>query len=187
MTMTTDPAARRIAALHQARASQSARKRQDVLDTLQAMSDNGIRATFDLVARRAGVSRQFLYSDPGLRTAVEQSRSNPPSRPARDITAGVTSDADGLRTDLLLAREEIRRLQSENARLKTKVIQHVAASQLDSDDEKLRALTTRNAELAREDSNLRRQLTAAREDLDAARDTNRDLMSELNRRHNRRE
>lgn len=182
--MSADPAGRRIVALQQARASQSARKRQDVLDALRAMADNGIRATFDQVARRAGVSRQFLYSDPGLRAAVEQSRSNPPSKPARDVT---TSDAGGLRTDLLLAREEIRRLQSENSRLKTKLIQHVASSQLDSDDEKLRALTTRNAELAREESSLRRQLTAAREDLDAARDTNRDLMSELNRRHNRRE
>ena len=181
--MSTDPAGRRVAALHQARASQSARKRQDVLDALQAMADNGIRATFDQVARRAGVSRQFLYSDPGLRTAVEQARSKPPSSPARDITA----DADGLRTDLLLAREEIKRLRSENTSLKAKLVQHVASSQLDSDDEKLRDLTARNAELAREESSLRRQLATAHEDLAAARDTNRDLMTELNRRHNRRE
>jgi chromosome segregation ATPase len=182
--MSTDPAAgRRIAALCQARASQAARKRQDVLDTLQAMAGNGIRATFDLVARRAGVSRQFLYSDPELRAAVEQARSKPPPSPPRDATG----DADGLRTDLLLAREEIKRLRSENARLKTKLVQHVASSQLASDDEKLRGLTARNAELVREESSLRRQLAAAHEDLAAARDTNRDLMSELNRRHSRRE
>lgn len=181
--MSTDPAVRRTAALQQARASQSARKRQDVLDALQAMADNGIRATFDLVARRAGVSRQFLYSDPGLRTAVEQARSKPPSKPL----PSVTGDADGLRTDLLLAREEIKRLRSENARLKTKLVQHVASAQLDSDDEKLHDLTARNAELAREASSLRRQLAAAHDDLAAARDTNRDLMNELNRRHNRRE
>lgn len=181
--MSTDPAGRRTAALRQARASQSARKRQDVLDALQAMADNGIRATFDLVARRAGVSRQFLYSDPGLRDAVEQARSKPPPRPLR----GVAGDADGLRTDLLLAREEIKRLQSENARLKNKLVQHVASSQLDSDDEKVRDLTARNAELAREASSLRRQLAAAHDDLAAARDTNRDLMSELNRRNSRRE
>lgn len=182
--MSTDPAGRRTAALRQARASQSARKRQDVLDALQAMADNGIRVTFDLVARRAGVSRQFLYSDPGLRAAVEQARSKLPSKPLRDVASG---DADGLRTDLLLAREEIKRLRSENSGLKTKLVQHVASSQLDSDDEKVRDLTARNAELAREASSLRRQLAAAHDDLAAARDTNRDLMSELNRRNSRRE
>lgn len=181
--MSADPATRRTAALQRARASQSARKRQDVLDALQAISGNGIRATFDLVARRAGVSRQFLYSDPGLRTAVEQARSKPPLKPLRDVGG----DADGLRTDLLLAREEIKRLQSENAGLKNKLIQHVASSQLDSDDEKLHDLTARNAELAREAGSLRRQLAAAHDDLAAARDTNRDLMSELNRSRNRRE
>jgi hypothetical protein len=182
--MSTDPAAeRRIAALHQARAHEAARKRQDVLDTLQTMADNGVRATFDLVARRAGVSRQFLYSDPELRTAVEQARSRPPSNPLRDVTG----DADGLRTDLLLAREEIKRLRSENARLKTKLIQHVASSQLTSGDATLRELTARNAELVRESSSLRRQLATAHEDLAAARDTNRDLMTELNRRPSRRE
>jgi hypothetical protein len=161
--MNTDLAAeRRIAALQRARTSQAARKRQDVLDTLQTMTGNGVRVTFDLVARRAGVSRQFLYSDPELRTAVEQARSRPPSNPSRDVTG----DADGLLTDLLLAREEIKRLRSETAR---------------------RELTARNAELVRESSSLRRQLATAHEDLAAARDTNRDLMTELNRRPSRRE
>lgn len=182
--MSTDPAAeRRIAALHRARARQAARKRQDVLETLQTMTGNGVRATFDLVARQAGVSRQFLYSDPELRTAVEQARSRPPSNPLRDVTG----DADGLRTDLLLAREEIKRPRAENAKLKTKLIQQVASSQLTSDDEALREPTARNAELVREASSLRRQLATAHEDLAAARDANRDLMTELNRRHSRRE
>lgn len=182
--MSTDLAAiRRIAALHQARAQETARKRQDVLDTLRAMTGNGVRVTFDLVARQARVSRQFLYSDPELRAAVEHARSRPPSTPLHDHTG----DADGLRTDLLLAREEIKRLRSENAKLKTKLIQHVASSQLASDDEALRELTARNAELARETSSLRRQLATAHEDLAAARDTNRDLMTELNRRHSRRD
>jgi hypothetical protein len=182
--MSTDLAAeRRIAALQRARTSQAARKRQDVLDTLQTMTGNGVRVTFDLVARRAGVSRQFLYSDPELRTAVEQARSRPPSNPSRDVTG----DADGLLTDLLLAREEIKRLRSETARLKTKLIQHVASSQLTPGDATLRELTARNAELVRESSSLRRQLATAHQDLAAARDTNRDLMTELNRRPSRRE
>jgi chromosome segregation ATPase len=181
--MSTDVAAeRRIAALHRARTHEAARKRQDVLDTLQTMTGS-VRVTFDLVARQAGVSRQFLYSDPTLRAAVEQARSRPPSNLSRDVTG----DADGLRTDLLLAREEIKRLRSENANLKTRLIQHAASSQLASDDAALRELTVRNAELAREASSLRRQLATAHEDLAAARDTNRDLMTELNRRRSPRE
>ncbi|MFC4117011.1 hypothetical protein [Nonomuraea zeae] len=42
-------------------------------------------------------------------------------------------------------------------------------------------------ELARETTSLRRQLATANEDLTAARNTNRDLMTELNRRRSRRE
>jgi len=174
---------RRIAALQRARAHDAARKRQAVLDALQRMADNGVRVTFDLVARQAGVSRQFLYSDPQLRAAIEEARRRPPPAPHRDTF----DDPDGLRTDLLLAREEIKRLRAENTKLKAKLIEHIASSQLGSQDETQRELTARNAELAREANALRRQLTIAHEDLAAARDTNRDLMTELNRRQPRRE
>ncbi|MFC4117012.1 DUF6262 family protein [Nonomuraea zeae] len=116
--MSTDHAARRVAALHRARADEAARKRQAVLDTLQKMAGNGVRVTLDLVARQADVSRQFLYSDSELRASVEQARNTPPSAPHHDLS----EDSGGLRTDLLLAREEIKRLRTENAKLKTKLI-----------------------------------------------------------------
>jgi hypothetical protein len=181
--MSADTAAgRRIAALRQARTQDAARKHQAVLDTLQRMTGNGIHVTFQAVARRAGVSRQFLYGDATLRAAVQEARRRTPAIPRRDAPAG-----DGTQTDLLLAREEIKRLRTEHAKLKTKLVEHLASSQLASEEEAVRELTIRNAELAREVTGLHRQLTIAQEDLAAARDTNRELMTELNRRQPRRE
>jgi hypothetical protein len=182
--MSADTAAgRRIAALRQARTQDAARKHQTVLDTLQQMTGNGVHVTFQVVARRAGVSRQFLYGDATLRAAVQQARRKTPAIPGRDAPA----DHDGAQTDLLLAREEIKRLRTEHAKLKTKLVEHLASSQLASEEEAVRELTIRNAELVREVTGLHRQLTTAQEDLAAARDTNRDLMTELNRRQPRRE
>jgi hypothetical protein len=79
--------------------------------------------TFELVARRAGVSRQFLYGDVTLRTAVEEARGNVPTVPRRDTAS---HDSDGLRTDVLPAREETTRLRAENAKLKTKLVERAA-------------------------------------------------------------
>ena len=145
--------------------------------------DNGSRVTFELVARRAGVSRQFLYGDKELRAAVENARRQPPVSP-RPATS-VDTDTAGLQTDLLLTREEITRLRAENIKLKTKLIERAAGAVLDGQDEALRNLTARNAELVRENADLRRQLGGAHQDLDAARSTNRDLMTTLNRHRSR--
>jgi Family of unknown function (DUF6262) len=174
-----DTAEQRIATLKRARAEDAARKRLSVADAIQKLADNGSRVTFELVARRAGVSRQFLYGDTELRAAVEDARRQTPTSPRPDIPA--SADTAGLQTDLLLAREEITRLRAENTKLKTKLVERAASTVLDDQAEALRGLTARNAELARECAGLQRQLDAAHEDLAAARSTNRELMTELNR------
>jgi regulator of replication initiation timing len=176
-----DTAEQRIATLKRARAEDAVRKRQYVADAIKKLTDNGSRVTFELVARRAGVSRQFLYGDKELRTAVEDARRQTPASPPPAIT--VDTDTAGLQTDLLLTREEITRLRAENNKLKTKLVERAASTVLDGQDETVRDLTTRNAELVRENAELRRQLADSHEDLDAARATNRDLMTTLNRHH----
>jgi len=177
--MPSNTADRRIATLKQARAEDAARKRRNVADAIQKLTDNGSRVTFGLVARRAGVSRQFLYGDSELRAAVEDARHHTPTTPRANTS--VDCDAKGLQTDVLLAREEITRLRAENTKLKSKLVEHAAKAILDGQDETVRALTMRNAELVRECAGLQRQLNVANEDLAAARATNRDLMTELNR------
>lgn len=164
---------------HPSATPDAARKRAHVADAIQKLTDNGSRVTFELVARRAGVSRQFLYADKQLRAAVEDARRSTPVSPRPAVT--VDTDTAGLQTDLLLAREEITRLRAENNRLTTKLIERAAGAVLDSQDEAVRNLTTRNAGLVRENADLRGQLARTNEDLDAARATNRDLMTELNR------
>jgi hypothetical protein len=174
-----DTAGQRIATLKRARAEDAVRKRQYVADAIQNLTDNGSRVTFELVARRAGVSRQFLYGDKELRAAVENARRQAPVSPRPAIA--VHADTAELQTDLLLTREEITRLRTENNKLKTKLIERAASSVLDGHDEAVRTLTARSAELVRENADLRRQLTQTHEDLDAAKATNRDLMTALNR------
>jgi Family of unknown function (DUF6262) len=176
----TDMTEQRIAALKRARGEDSSRKRRSAIDTIQRLTDNGFRITFELVARHAGVSRQFLYGDKDLRAAIEQARREPPSVTPTQAT---TSETDGLQTDLLLAREEITRLRAQNTKLKTKLVERAASTMLDGQDQDVCSLTARNAELVRECAGLHRQLDAAREDLAAARSTNRDLMTTLNRHH----
>lgn len=175
---TNNTAEQRIATLKRARVAESVRKRQCVADAIKKLADSGSRVTFELVARRAGVSRQFLYGDKELRTAVEDARRQTPASPRPSIAVG--TDTAGLQTDLLLTREEITRLRAENNKLKTKLIERAAGTVLDGQDE-VRNLTSRNAELVRENADLRRQLGEAHQDLDAARSTNRELMATLNR------
>jgi hypothetical protein len=180
-----DTAEQRIATLKRARAEDAVRKRQHVGDAIKRLTDSGSRVTFELVARRAGVSRQFLYGDKELRAAVEEARRQTPLFPR--LAPAVDTDAAGLQTDLLLSREEITQLRAENSRLKTKLIERAAGAVLDGQDEALRNLTARNAELVRENANLRRQLGEAHQDLDAARSTNRDLITTLNRHRSQRD
>lgn len=174
-----DTAEQRIATLKRARAEDAACKRLNVADAIQKLTDNGSRVTFELVARRAGVSRQFLYGDTELRAAVEDARRQTPASPRSDIPA---ADTAGLQTDILLAREEITRLRAENNKLKSKLVERAASAVLDGQDEALLGLTARNAELVRECAGLQRQLDTAHQDLAAARATNRELMTEFNRR-----
>ena len=171
-------AERRISTLKQARAEDAARKRRDVADAIQKLTDNGARVTFELVARRAGVSRQFLYGDTELRAAVEDARRQPPAHPWPDIST--TADTTGLQTDLLLAREEIARLRAENNKLKTKLIERAASSVLDGQDEAIRGLTARNTELVRECTGCNANLPWPTKTSPPPA-TNRDLMTELNR------
>ncbi|MFD8544606.1 hypothetical protein [Streptomyces sp. NPDC059649] len=92
------------------------------------MTRNGDRITFDAVARAAKVSTWLTYAD-GVRehieSAIQQQRS---TRPQLATTA--QASPAGLRADLALAREEIRRLRGERDQLQQTVRRHLG-QQLD--------------------------------------------------------
>ena len=117
-TATTDTA--RTAALRAARTKDSEQKRQRALAAIEALETTGSPISFSAVAAAADVSRWLVYTD-GVREQVEAARrrqadhgtprvSSPPADKQRTTPAS-------LRTDLAIAREEIRRLRAEHDRL----------------------------------------------------------------------
>lgn len=107
----------RTAALHAARAKDSEQKRQRALAAIDALETNGTPITITAVARAAGVSTWLVYAD-GIREHVEAARrrqsdhGTPPSPPSLPRATPAS-----LRTDLAVARLEIRRLRAEREQL----------------------------------------------------------------------
>ncbi|MFJ9034049.1 DUF6262 family protein [Streptomyces sp. NPDC102274] len=92
--------------------------RSKAVQALRALDAAGEPVTFETVAKRAQVSRSWLYAQPDLRTEIEHLRAmlgrDPRSRiPARQRA----SDASLLRR-LEAANDRIRRLTKENHQLR---------------------------------------------------------------------
>lgn len=102
-------AARRRSALARERAEQ----------TLAALAETGEPITIAGFAARAGVSRAWIYAQPGLREQIDElrGRSQQPSPPTRSENA---SDAS-LRTRLQLTLQRTRDLEAENRLLNDQV------------------------------------------------------------------
>ncbi|QHC27027.1 hypothetical protein GR130_19220 [Streptomyces sp. GS7] len=117
------------------------------------MTRNGDRITFAAVARAANVSTWLTYAD-GVRehieSAIHQQRS---TRPQMATTA--QASPAGLRADLALAREEIRRLRGERDQLQQTVRRHLG-QQLDQLG--ARDLATRVQELTEANTRLEANL-----------------------------
>jgi hypothetical protein len=102
----------RADALAAARADDSRQKRQRVLDVLAELEAARDAITFTGVARAAGVSTWLVYA-PGIREHVESAR----RRHLTATTASATVTPAGLRAEITAAREEIKGLRVERAKL----------------------------------------------------------------------
>ncbi|MFD4668004.1 hypothetical protein [Streptomyces halstedii] len=163
------------APLAEARRRHSLDKRARVLTVLAKLEKQGKPLTFAAVARAARVSTWLAYA-PGVREHIEaaqlrQAHSTPPSA----ATASPPS-ALSLRTELEIARQEIKDLRDERDRLQA-ALRHQLGYQLDAihaPDAATRAdeLTARNQDLTRrleeaasENATFRARITALEEDL----------------------
>ena len=105
--------------LRAAARKRSADTRQKAMKTLRRLDSSGTPITFDTVARAAGVSRSWLYTQTDLRAEIERLRhrhhttSPAPVVPDRQRA----SDASLLRR-LEAATERIRRLEHDNRELR---------------------------------------------------------------------
>jgi len=103
------PEAKRAQALRESRRRDSRTKRSLVSTALTSMLTTGEHVSFASVARRAEVSTWLAYA-PGVREQIERAIAHQASN---DKQPAPTESALGVRTDLELARQEIRRLRSE--------------------------------------------------------------------------
>ena len=83
---------------------------------LVELDRRGETITFAVVAARARVSRQFLYSHPDLRTDIERLRGQQPA-PAR-LPARQRASDESIRHRLRAALDENQRLREETAALR---------------------------------------------------------------------
>jgi hypothetical protein len=92
-------------------------------DAIEHLDSSGQPVNFSAVAAAAGVSRDSLYRDPGIRDLITRMRSAPP-RSAGTRTAE-RATAESLRALLNTARAEITRLRAENAMLREQAARHL--------------------------------------------------------------
>jgi Family of unknown function (DUF6262) len=99
-------------------AAAARRKRTSAVEraraALVALDDGGAQITFQSVAARAGVSRQWLYKHPELRAEVEKLR----ARQAGPVPAAQRASDASLRQRNVMLLEENKRLRRENQELK---------------------------------------------------------------------
>jgi Family of unknown function (DUF6262) len=92
-------------------------------NAIEHLDRSGQAITFSAVAATAGVSRTWLYRNPGIRDLIARLRSSP-SRTA-STKAAQRATADSLRARLDAARQEITRLRAENATLREQAAHHL--------------------------------------------------------------
>lgn len=112
---------RHIITAAQQRAEQTRRR---AVAALRRVDAAGTTITFDSVAREAGVSRSWLYTQADLRSEIERLRARQQSQPAARVPPQRQRASDpSLLRRLQAATERIRRLEKENRELRNAVEQ----------------------------------------------------------------
>jgi hypothetical protein len=119
----------RAAALKAARAKDSELKRRRALAALEALEATGAPITFTAVAKAAGVSTWLVYAD-GIREHIDAARrrqAHPSAAPAPTPSGKHTTTSASLRTDLAIARDQIKTLRAERDKLQQRLRLHLGA------------------------------------------------------------
>ncbi len=177
MTAASNP---RVAAMTQGRRADTARRCQRVLTALADATAAGDEITVSGIARRAGVDRTFLYRHPDLLEQLHTLEAQPPN--AASTATAVTKASLG--ADLLAAQHRAGRLASRARQLEQRLSEMMGEQTWrdsglgapDDIDRLHQRITTLEAEIA----DLRIQLDERTDELTAARQANRELMTRLN-------
>ena len=186
----------RAQAMLAARARASQDKRQRALDAVQALEASGTPVTATAVAAAAQVSTWLVYAG-GVREHVEaaqrrQGEHQPRPGPVTPPRRGAPATQASLRTDLAIAREEIRRLRAERDKLRSRLRLQLGAEIEGPDRAELiarvagieaaaRQLAAERDARAAEASYAQRQIRELQDDLTAARESLRRAIRQANR------
>jgi chromosome segregation ATPase len=139
------------------------------------------------IARTAGVSRRFVYDHPELRAQIELKAAQSVERFSGHLSASARVSAASLRTDYENSRAENRRLRERIRILETRLSEVLGA---EVTDELAGQGAMANEKTLREEidrlqariGELTAELRHREQDLEGARQANRELMAQLNRR-----
>jgi hypothetical protein len=162
------------------RRADSTRRRQRVLNALDAAVAAGDELGVTNIARRAGVDRTFIYRHRDLLERIHAAETQPPDKPG--IGPAVTRAS--LQADLLAAQQRCVRMAARTQQLETRLSEQLGeqvwrASGLGAPTD-IDELHTRIVTLEQQVIDLRLQLEERDQDLAAARAANRELMTKLN-------
>jgi Family of unknown function (DUF6262) len=175
------PTGQRAQAMRQGRQADSARRRQRVLTAIDQAAASGAELSVSGIARAAGVDRTFIYRH---RDLLEQLHARA-AAPAPTDTAQPAVTRASLQADLLAAHERAHRLAARIQQLEKRLSEALGdqasrecglTAPADID-----ALNRQVTHLQQQVADLGLTLDERDDDLAAARATNRELMSQLNR------
>jgi hypothetical protein len=156
-----------------------------VLSVLDSMVAAGEPPVLAVVARKAAVSRRFIYDHPELRAQAERRAGEIADRQASRVSASMRVTTASLRADLENARARSNRLETELSALKRRLGEllghEVMAADAGLATEDSASTGTRVAELEQALFESQDSLARRTEELEAARQINRELMERLNR------
>jgi len=190
MTVTT-----RTQAMLTARAKASHDKRQRALEAIRTLEAAGTPVTATTVATAAGVSTWLVYAN-GVREQVEAARrrqakqGNAP-HPTAPPDRGEPVTQASLRTDLTIARDEIRRLRAERDKLRARLRLQLGAEIEGPDRAELiarvatleascRQLAAERDARAAETNHAQRRISELEDELTAARESLRRVIRQAN-------
>jgi uncharacterized protein involved in copper resistance len=172
---------RRTDTMLKGRQADSARRRQRVTVALASATAEGTEISVSGIARAAGVDRTFLYRHRDLLEQIHALEAAPPAT-SPNTTATVTRAS--LQADLLAAHERAVRLNTRVHQLENRLSEALGEqawreSGLGTPSD-IDALNQKITHLEQQVLDGRLQLEERDADLAAARDTNRQLMAQLN-------
>jgi Family of unknown function (DUF6262) len=164
------------------RRADSQAKAARVRAALEAMAAAGEPPGISQLARRARVSRRFIYDHPELRAQIAHRAAQVAGRHAGTVAASTAVTAASLRADLENEKARTRRLEAELTALRRRlgeVIGRDVLSQISATEHPDTA--SRISQLEQTLFEAQEALARRTEELEAARQINRELMARLNR------